>query len=142
MKKIIRLLIIIVVTFIITTIIFAYIILNSGNILHNFDFIKINNLGSDFYLYFEKVKSAKEYDIIVYDTYGVSIEHTTVTEPNASLKLNNLEYNSKYEITVIAYDNKGNSLEINEPYTFTWTEPSFSTENNLVLDQDNNSLLS
>lgn len=141
MKKIIRLLIIIVVTFIITTIIFAYIILNSGNILHNFDFIKINNLGSDFYLYFEKVKSAKEYDIIVYDTYGVSIEHTTVTEPNASLKLNNLEYNSKYEITVIAYDNKGNSLEINEPYTFTWTEPSFSTENNLVLDQDNNSLL-
>lgn len=141
MKNVIRLMLIIIATFIISTLIFSYIILNSGKILHNFDFIKVNNLGATYYLYFEKVKSAEEYDVIVYDTYGVSIEHNTVTEPNATLNLENLEYNSKYKITVIAYDNKGNSLEINEPYTFTWTEPSFSTENNLVLDQEIDSLL-
>ncbi len=141
MKRIIYTLLIIIGVFIVTTLIFAYIILNSGRILHNFDFIKVDNIGSTFYLYFEKVKSASEYDVILYDNYGVSLEHLTVKEPNATLTTDALEYNSKYKITVIAYDNKGNSLEINEPYDFTWTEPSFSKDNNLVLDQETDSML-
>lgn len=136
MKKIIYLIMLIIVVFVGTTLFFSYLILNSGNILHNFDFIKVDNVGSNYYLYFEDVKSAEEYDIIVYDSYGVSVEQVTVTEPKATLELTNLEYNSKYEITVIAYDNKGNSLEINETHSFVWTEPSFALDNNLVLDSE------
>lgn len=142
MKKIISLIFLIIVAFIVSTLFFSYLILNSGNILHNFDFIKINNIGSKYYLYFEDVKGASEYDIVVYDNYGVSLEHKTVKEPKVTLELNNLEYNSKYKITVIAYDNKGNSLEINDPYSFIWTEPSFSQDNNLVLDNEADSYLS
>ena len=134
MKKIIYTIFFIVVCFILITIFFSYLILNSGNILHNFDFIKVDNVGSNFYLYFEDVKSAEEYDVIVYDSYGVEVQQITVNEPKAVLELNNLEYNSKYEITVVVYDNKGNSLEINEKYSFVWTEPSFASDNNLVLD--------
>lgn len=136
MKKIIYLIMLIIVVFVGTTLFFSYLILNSGNILHNFDFIKVDNVGSNFYLYFEDVKSAEEYDVIVSDVYGISLEQVTVTEPNVTLELKNLEYNSEYEITVIAYDNKGNSLEINNPYSFIWTEPSFAQDNNLVLDSN------
>ena len=142
MKKVIYVIMLVIVVFIITTIFFSYLILNSGNILHNFDFIKVDNVGATYYLYFEDVKSAEEYDVIVYDSYGISLEHRTVTEPKATLNLTNLEYNSKYEITVIAYDNKGNSLEINEPHSFIWTEPSFSQDNNLVLESGVESYIS
>ena len=142
MKKVIYVIMLVIVVFIVTTLFFSYLILNSGNILHNFDFIKVDNVGATYYLYFEDVKSAEEYDVIVYDSYGISLEHRTVTEPKATLNLTNLEYNSKYEITVIAYDNKGNSLEINEPHSFIWTEPSFSQDNNLVLESGVESYIS
>jgi len=141
-KKVIYVIMLVIVVFIITTIFFSYLILNSGNILHNFDFIKVDNVGATYYLYFEDVKSAEEYDIVVYDSYGISLEHLTVSEPKATLNLTNLEYNSKYEITVIAYDNRGNSLEINEPHSFIWTEPSFSQDNNLVLESGIESYIS
>lgn len=134
MKKIIYTIFFVIVVFIVVTLFFSYLILNSGNILHNFDFIKVDNVGATYYLYFEDVKSAEEYDVIVYDSYGIEVEQITVNEPKAVLELTSLEYNSKYEITVIAYDNKGNSLEINEVHSFVWTEPSFSADNNLVLD--------
>lgn len=142
MKKIIYLSITIIIVFILTTLFFSYIILNSGNILKNFDYIKVDNIGSTYYLYFENVKGAEEYDVIVYDNYGISITHETIKEPQVTLNLTNLEYNSKYEITVIAYDNKGNSLEINEPYSFVWTEPSFAADNNLVLENSSDSFVS
>ena len=134
MKRIVYTIFFIVLVFILFTLFFSYLILNSGNILHNFDFIKVDNVGSNFYLYFENVKSSKEYDVIVYDSYGIEVEQITVQDEKAVLELTNLEYNSKYEITVIAYDNRGNSLEINDRHSFVWTEPSFASDNNLVLD--------
>lgn len=142
MKKIVYLICLVIIVFIGTTLFFSYLILNSGNILHNFDFIKVDNVGANYYLYYENAKGANEYDIIVYDSMGLSLEHITTEEKKATLNLSNLEYNSKYEITVIAYDNKGNSLEINDPFTFVWTEPSFDEGNNIVLDGSEDSYIS
>ena len=44
MKKIINTIFFIVIVFILITLFFSYLILNSGNILHNFDFIKVGVL--------------------------------------------------------------------------------------------------
>ena len=50
------------------TFIIAYFILNNGSFLTNFEFVSVTNTGLNYYVYFDKVKVATNYDVIVYNS--------------------------------------------------------------------------
>ncbi len=137
MKKIISTVIFIIILFIITTIIIAYFISNNGTFLTNFKFKKVTNTGLNFYVYFEKVPAAKNYDILVYDSENIIIYKDDITTNNTTIKFNKLNFNETYKIVVIANDKKGNKKSIKEPYTFLWNELGFSDNNLVVMDNNN-----
>jgi len=136
MKKIIIAIAAVLITFIITTFIVVYIILNSDRILTNFRIISVNNVGTNFKIEYEKVKAAHYYDIIVYNEASIQIFADTVHESPANVNLDMLQYDTEYKLVIYAYDAVGDSRAVNNPYTFRYTEPTFSLENTLVLKDD------
>ena len=115
--------------FIILTIIACFYLLNSGAFLTNFNFISITNTGLDYYVYFEKVKAAKNYDVLVYDSSNYLVYRDNIESNSTIINFDSLNYNEVYNILVIAYDEDGNSRNINEKYTFLWNGLSFSKQN-------------
>ena len=67
MKKIIGTITGLIILFVLLTFMIAYIILNNGSFLTKFEFTNVTNAGLNYYVYFEKVKAAENYDVIVYD---------------------------------------------------------------------------
>ena len=49
-----------------------------------------------------------------------------------------INYNAKYKIVIYAYDKLSDSIAVLNPYIFTYSEPTFSEENNLVMNNDEN----
>ena len=47
-----------------------------------------------------------------------------------------INYNAKYKIVIYAYDKLSDSIAVLNPYIFTYSEPTFSEENNLVMNND------
>lgn len=137
MKKIIGLIISIIIIFILSTIIISYFILNNGTFLTNFKFKNVSNVGLNYYIYFDKVPAAKNYDVIVYDSENIIIYKDNIKKNSATIEFNKLNFNEAYKIVVIAFDKDGNKKSIKKPYTFLWNELTFS-ENNFVLMDNNN----
>lgn len=137
MKKIIGTIISIVILFIITTFIIAFFILNNGSFLTNFEFKNVSNIGLNFYVYFEKVKAANNYDIIVYDSENAIIYKDNIKDTSTTIEFESLNFNEVYKIVVIANDLDGNKKSIKEPFTFLWDELTFSESNLVVMDNEN-----
>lgn len=137
MKKIIGLIISIIIIFILSTIIISYFILNNGTFLTNFKFKNVSNVGLNYYIYFDKVPAAKNYDVIVYDSENIIIYKDNIKKNSTTIEFNKLNFNETYKIVVIAFDKDGNKKSIKKPYTFLWNELTFS-ENNFVLMDNNN----
>lgn len=137
MKKIITGVISIIILFIVVTFIIAYFILNNGSFLTNFEFKSVTNTGLNFYVYFEKSKAAKNYDILVYDSENIIIYRDNIKDCSTTIEFDNLNFNEVYKIVVIAKDKEGNTKSIKEPYTFLWDELTFSKSNLVVMDNEN-----
>lgn len=137
MKKIISSTITIIILFIITTFIIAFFILNNGSFLTNFKFKSITNIGLNYYIYFEKVKAADNYDIIVYDSEHTIIYKENTKETSTTIEFESLNFNETYKIVVIANDLAGNKKSVKEPYTFIWNELTFSETNSVLMDNTN-----
>ena len=136
MKKVIVAITSILLTFILVTFTASIIILNSDKILSNFNIINIDNISTNFQVRFEKVKAAKYYDIVIYNSDNIQIYSKSVYNNSNEINLNMLEYKSEYRLVVYAYDKLGESLSVNNPYKFTYTEPTFSNDNDFILKND------
>jgi len=136
-KKIIGITCTIIVLFVAIASLILCFILNNGSFLTNFNFISVDNVGTDFFVYFDDVKAAVNYDVIVYNSNNEIVYRENFEESSVLVKFDKLRYNETYKIIVIAYDKDGSKKSIKEPYTFLWDELSFS-ENNIVL-MDNES---
>lgn len=137
MKKIIGLIISIIIIFILSTIVISYFILNNGTFLTNFKFKNVSNVGLNYYIYFDKVPAAKNYDVIVYDSENIIIYKDNIKKNSTTIEFNKLNFNETYKIVVIAYDKDGNKKSIKKPYTFLWNELVFSENNFVLMDNDN-----
>ncbi|MDD4706093.1 MAG: FN3 associated domain-containing protein [Bacilli bacterium] len=138
MKKIIIALISILFTFIGVTFLVSAFILNGGKILSSFNIIDVENVSTNFSIKFEKVKAAEYYDIVVYNSDNIPIYSKTIYENENQIDLNMLEYNLKYKLIVYAYDKLGDSIAVKNPYKFKYTEPTFSSNNDLILNNAEN----
>lgn len=136
MKKIIITLISIILLFISSTFIIAFFITNNGSFLTNFKFKNVTNVGLNFYVYYDKVKVATKYDVIVYDNDNKIIYKESTKNNSVTIKFDSLNYNESYKIVVIAYDKEGNKKSIKEPYKFLWNELTFSKTNPVVMDNN------
>lgn len=137
MKRIIITIISLIIFFIVATFTVAFFITNNSSFLTNFKFINVNNIGLNYYVYYEKVKVATHYEILVYDNDNKIIYKEDTKNNSATIKLQDLNYDESYKIIVIAYDKDGNKKSIKEPYTFIWDELSFSDTNLIVMDNNN-----
>ena len=137
MKKIICTIFSILVLFIVATFVIAFFILNNGSFLTKFDFKSVTNTGLNFYVYFDKVKAAINYDVIVYDSENNIIYKNNIKDTSTTIEFDSLNFNEAYKIIVIANDKEGNKKSINEPYTFLWDELTFSESNLVVMDNEN-----
>jgi hypothetical protein len=132
MKKTIIAITSIISVFIVTTIVVALLLINSDEILKNFNIISVNNVANNFTVKFEKVKAAVNYNVLVYcDDILVLKEETTDTK--ITFELSNPQNNQNYKIVVYAYDKNNESIVVNNPYSFIYNEPTFSSDNNLLL---------
>lgn len=136
MKNKIMSIIYVLLTFIITTILVSIILLNSDKILKNFSIISVDNYSTKYTVEFEKVKAAKSYSIIIYNDDNSIFYTKNITTTKETINLVNIEYNKKYKMIILAYDNLGDSISVNNPYSFTYTDPTFNKENDLVLSQN------
>ena len=126
MKKIMFLIFSVFIVFISMTITALIYSINNGK-LDNFNFIKVNNIGLNFYAYYEKVDSAINYEVIVYDKSDKAIFKKNTEETSITIELNKLINGDTYKIIVIAIDKNGNRKSIKEPYTFLWDELTFDS---------------
>jgi len=136
-KKIIVMISSIIALFLGVACLILFFILNNGTFLNNFKFTNVSNLGTKFFVYFEDVKAASNYDVIVYDNSNEIIYRKNIKENNITIDDIKLRYNETYEIIVIAYDKDGAKKSIKEPYMFIWDDLSFSNNNPALMDNDN-----
>ena len=95
MKKILLVISFIILIFIVTTLIVSLKIINGNEYLRQFNIISVNNVSTKFNIRFEKVKAAKEYEIIFYNQDD-SIFYKEKTKNNdLNIVLNNLENSHK-----------------------------------------------
>jgi len=140
-KKIIYTIIGLIILFISTTFLVAYVTVNNGSFLTNFKFKSITNTGLDFYVYFDEVKAAEYYKIIVYDNDDYQIYKDKLNTNNTKIKFDKLNFNEKYKMVVIAYDKDGNQKSVKKPYTFLWNDLTFDKDNEVVMNNDSDYVL-
>lgn len=114
----------------------SYSIINSDDFLKSFKIINVSNISTKYHIEFEKTKSAVDYEIIVYDEDSNIIANEKTTENIIDIDMPNLKYDNKYKMLIYAYDKLGASITVKNPYEFTYTEPTFSKDNNLVLENN------
>lgn len=114
----------------------SYSIVNSDDFLKSFKITNLTNVNTKYHLEYEKTTNATVYEVIIYDESSEIIFNEKTTENVVDFDLNNLRYDEKYKLVIYAYDKNGESISVKNPYEFTYTEPSFSKDNNLVLDNN------
>ena len=114
----------------------SYSIINSDDFLKSFKIINVSNISTKYHIEFEKTKSAVDYEIIVYDEDSNIIANEKTNENIIDIDMPNLKYDNKYKMLIYAYDKLGASITVKNPYEFTYTEPTFSKDNNLVLENN------
>ncbi len=102
----------------------------------NFKFTNVTNIGLNYYLYFNKVKNASRYEIVTYDKDSNIIKKIETDTNSATLEFDSLNHDEEYEINVIAYNDNGLKKKIKEPYKFIWNEPTFSQDNDCLMDNE------
>ena len=137
MKKLIYTIIGLVILFVIVTFVVAYVTINNGSFLNSFNFKSVTNTGLDFYVYFDEVKAAEYYNIIVYDNENNQIYKDKLDNNSTIINFDKLKFNESYKIVVIAYDKDGNQKSVKEPYTFMWNDLAFANTNMVVMNNDN-----
>lgn len=141
MKRIIMAIIFVLLTFIGVTFVVSAILLNSDKILNSFNIISVDNVSHFFAINFEKVKAANYYEIVVYNENNEEVFSEKVDTTNININLDRIKYNVKYKIVIYAYDKLGDSVAVLNPYVFTYTEPTFSDENDLIMNDKDYKLL-
>ena len=124
------------ITFIVSTFVCSILIINGDKFLRSFNIISVSNVSTKYNVKFENVKAASEYEIIVYNSDNEILYNTKSDNNEVNMNLDKIQYNEKYKIVIFAYDDLGNSVSVKNPYEFTYTEPTFSNLNNLVLDNN------
>lgn len=132
----IRTILIALITLLIGSLATSYSIVNSDDFLKSFKITNFTNVNTKYHLEYEKTKNATVYEVIIYDESSEIIFNEKTTENVVDFDLNNLRYDEKYKLVIYAYDKNGESISVKNPYEFTYTEPSFSKDNNLVLDNN------
>lgn len=132
----IRTILIALITLLIGSLATSYSIVNSDNFLKSFKITNLTNVNTKYHLEYEKTTNATVYEVIIYDESSEIIFNEKTTENVVDFDLNNLRYDEKYKLVIYAYDKNGESISVKNPYEFTYTEPSFSKDNNLVLDDN------
>ena len=132
----IRTILIALITLFIGSLATSYSIVNSDDFLKSFKITNFTNVNTKYHLEYEKTKNATVYEVIIYDESSEIIFNEKTTEKVVDFDLNNLRYDEKYKLVIYAYDKNGESISVKNPYEFTYTEPSFSKDNNLVLDNN------
>lgn len=132
----IRTILIALITLLIGSLATSYSIVNSDNFLKSFKITNLTNVNTKYHLEYEKTTNATVYEVIIYDESSEIIFNEKTTENVVDFDLNNLRYDEKYKLVIYAYDKNGESISVKNPYEFTYTEPSFSKDNNLVLDNN------
>lgn len=132
----IRTILIALITLLIGSLATSYSIVNSDDFLKSFKIINLTNVNTKYHLEYEKTTNATVYEVIIYDESSEIIFNEKTTENVVDFDLNNLRYDEKYKLVIYAYDKNGESISVKNPYEFTYTEPSFSKDNNLVLDNN------
>ena len=132
----IRTFLVAVITLFLGSLTMSYSIINSDDFLKSFKIINVSNTSTKYHIEFEKTKSAVDYEIIVYDEDSNIIANEKTTENIIDIDMPNLKYDNKYKMLIYAYDKLGASITVKNPYEFTYTEPTFSKDNNLVLENN------
>lgn len=132
----IRTILIALITLLIGSLATSYSIVNSDDFLKSFKITNLTNVNTKYHLEYEKTTNAIVYEVIIYDESSEIIFNEKTTENVVDFDLNNLRYDEKYKLVIYAYDKNGESISVKNPYEFTYTEPSFSKDNNLVLDDN------
>ena len=132
----IRTILIALITLLIGSLATSYSIVNSDDFLKSFKITNLTNVNTKYHLEYEKTTNATVYEVIIYDESSEIIFNEKTTENIVEFDLNNLRYDEKYKLVIYAYDKNGESISVKNPYEFTYTEPSFSKDNNLVLDNN------
>lgn len=132
----IRTILIALITLLIGSLATSYSIVNSDDFLKSFKITNFTNVNTKYHLEYEKTTNATVYEVIIYDESSEIIFNEKTTENVVDFDLNNLRYDEKYKLVIYAYDKNGESISVKNPYEFTYTEPSFSKDNNLVLDNN------
>lgn len=132
----IRTILIALITLLIGSLATSYSIVNSDDFLKSFKITNLTNVNTKYHLEYEKTTNATVYEVIIYDESSEIIFNEKTTENVVDFDLNNLRYDEKYKLVIYAYDKNGESISVKNPYEFTYTEPSFSKDNNLVLDDN------
>lgn len=132
----IRTILIALITLLIGSLATSYSIVNSDDFLKSFKITNLTNVNTKYHLEYEKTTNATVYEVIIYDESSEIIFNEKTTENVVDFDLNNLKYDEKYKLVIYAYDKNGESISVKNPYEFTYTEPSFSKDNNLVLDNN------
>ena len=134
----IRTFLVAIITLFLGSLMMSYSIINSDDFLKSFKIINVSNISTKYHIEFEKTKSAVDYEIIVYDEDSNIIANEKTTENIIDIDMPNLKYDNKYKTLIYAYDKLGASITVKNPYEFTYTEPTFSKDNNLVLENNEN----
>lgn len=132
----IRTILIALITLLIGSLATSYSIVNSDDFLKSFKITNLTNVNTKYHLEYEKTTNATIYEVIIYDESSEIIFNEKTTENVVDFDLNNLRYDEKYKLVIYAYDKNGESISVKNPYEFTYTEPSFNKDNNLVLDNN------
>ena len=132
----IRTILIALITLLIGSLATSYSIVNSDDFLKSFKITNLTNINTKYHLEYEKTTNATVYEVIIYDESSEIIFNEKTTENVVDFDLTNLRYDEKYKLVIYAYDKNDESISVKNPYEFTYTEPSFSKDNNLVLDNN------
>ncbi len=136
MKRIIISIAIILFVFVGVTVASSFLIINGGKILKNFSLISVDNIANKYFVKFEPVKAASYYEVIVYNSNNVIFFREETNETELEIDFEGIKYDETYKLVIYAYDEVNDSIAINNPYSFKYSEPTFSKENKLVLDND------
>ena len=132
MKRTLLIISFIILVFIGTTMTVSYSLINSDDYLKSFNIISVSNVSTKFNINFERVKGAKDYEIVFYNEDDSIFYKENTTTNNMIIDLDNIENNKRYQLMIYAYNDSGKYITVNNPYTFTYLEPTFNQKNSLT----------
>ncbi len=136
MKKLIIIISSVIILFIGIILFVINFLMSDDGVLNNFEFTNVTNTGLNYYVYYNPVKDAKNYEITVYDSLSNIVYRDSIEESSATIKFDSLIHDESYEIELIANLKNGDKKKVKEPYKFKWDELTFSEENDVLITND------